>query len=166
MKFQNFKELIQKEYIDSVLAPYVPEIVHTQQIQRRYHPRYEIGIKTEFCKFLFVWGEGAGGMIGPSTSCFQDIQSGWYNLGRIVSFVTQQPFKYLPLKQTLSHEEQLINSIYHERRAFEPVAEKIMLMFSSEENMHKWQKLYSQYEDEQFKIKYPKLYSDYLKRKK
>ena len=165
MEFQDFKNLIQKEYINTVLAPYFPEVAHTQKYIGRYHPRYELGIKTKLCNFLFVWGEGAGGMIGPLTSSFQDAQSGWYDLDKIISFVTQQPFHYSPLKQTLSHREQLMNSICKERKEFTSVAEKIMLMFSSKKNMHKWKEMYSRYEDEQFKAKYPKYYDEYIKRK-
>ncbi|MBT3315076.1 MAG: hypothetical protein HN390_10730 [Anaerolineae bacterium] len=166
MEFQDFKNLIQEEYIDTVLKLYFPEVVHIQKYKGRYHPRYELGIKTKHCNFLFIWGEGAGCMIGPLTSSFQDAQNGWYGLDRITSFVTQQPFNYSPLKQTLSHREQLMNSIYQERREFKPVAEKIMLMFSSKKNMNKWQEMYLQYENEQFRTKYPKHYDHYLKRKK
>ncbi len=166
MEFQDFINLIRKEYVNLVLAPYSPQVAYSREYSGHYHSGYEIGIKTKLCNFLFVWEEGGGGMVGPLTSSFRNTQDGWYSLDRIISFVTQQPFSYSQLKQTLSRRETIMNSIRQERKEFEPVAEKIMLMFSSKRNIQKWQEMYSQYEDEQFKIRYPKYYDQYIKRKK
>ena len=165
MNFLEFEYLIQNEFLDGVLKPFSSNIAHRREYRGQYYPGYEIGVIVEHCKFLFVWEEGGGVMIAPPSSRFENTSDGWFSLGRIICFITHQPFTWESPYQHMPHEDQIIQTLQATRRAVAPYVSQVILLFSSDEKVADWIFNYEEYEDEQFRLKYPSLYESYKQSK-
>ena len=165
MKFTEFEKLVQTEFTNGVLQFFFPQIVHRREYGGQYYPGYEIGVIVEHCKFLFVWEEGGGVMIAPLSSRFANTSDGWFSLGRIMCFITHQPFTWESPYHHMPHDDQIIQTLQAARRAVAPYVSQVILLFSSDEKVADWIFLYEEYEDEQFRLKYPSLYESYKQSK-
>ena len=164
MKFEEFEILIQEEFIDGVLKPYSPDIAYRNEYKGHYYPGYEIGVNIKSGKFLFLWEEGGGVMIGPVTSEYSYTQKGWFDLDRIICFVSDQPFIW-DNPSHLPHNEQIITTFRATKSAFIPHANQIIHMVSSIERVNQWINDYEDYEDRQLKIKYPSYYQQFTEQR-
>jgi hypothetical protein len=165
MTFTEFESLVQNEFIRGVLEHFSPQIIHRREYQGQYWPGYEIGVRTLFCKFLFVWEEGGGVMIAPSSSDFENRSDSWFSLDRIIYFIKNQSFTWEAPYQNIPHDDQIIKTLQETRMALAPHVSGVISLFSSDEKVAEWIFNYEKYEDEQFRLKYPSLYEEYKRRK-
>ena len=165
MRYTDFEKLIQTEFANGVLQLFFSQIVYRREYLGQYYPGYEIGLAVKSCKFLFVWEEGGGVMIAPSSSHFENTSDGWFSLGRIISFITHQPFTWESPYQHMPHDDQIIQTLQATRKAVAPYVSQVISLFSSDEKVEDWIFNYEEYEDEQFRLKYPSLYESYKQTK-
>ena len=165
MKFTEFEKLVQSEFANGVLQLFFSQIVYRREYLGQYYPGYEIGLTVKSCKFLFVWEEGGGVMIAPPSSRFENTSEGWFSLGRIICFVTNQPFIWESPYQHIPRDDQIIQTLQAARKAVAPYVSQVISLFSSDEKVADWIFNYEEYEDEQFRLKYPSFYESYKQSK-
>jgi hypothetical protein len=166
MQFTEYKEMIREEYIEDILLPFFPKLMHCREYKGHYYPGYEIGVNIKSGKFLFLWEEGGGVMIGPATSEYSNTQKGWFDLDRIICFVSDQPFIWDNPYHHLPHNEQIITTFHATKSAFIPYVDRIINMVSSIKKVNQWINDYEDYVDKQFKIKYPSYYKQFKEQRR
>jgi hypothetical protein len=160
MRFNKFELLIQDLFIDDALKPYNCSISCKREQAQGPFLGYAIGICVKLSKLLFLYEEpgGAGVMIGNSRSNFENIDNRWFDLDRIISYVSDQPFNWEDPYTGMSYDDRISAIFTATANSFSPVAEQVIEMFNNNAKELEWESDYKKYKERQIKLRYPEFF--------